>query len=951
MKKQIFKTILSISLFVFSFILVNAEIEDYSYDEIPCQTYTGKNITPGLVIKKGEYVLQEGIDYTLSYKNNKKVGNATISVTGSEEYNDLILEVPFTISYKITYKLNGGTNNLLNPLFYDGKVAIKLKSPTRKGYTFNGWYSDKKFKKKVTTIKKGSKNNLTLYAKWTANKYNVKFNSNGGSGKLANLKNKVYDKSFKLPANKFKRKGYKFLGWNTKKDGTGTLYKNKASVKNLSAKNKATVTLYAQWQLIKYTIKYNLNGGINNESNPSEYYVNTPTISLKNLTKEGYKFLGWYSDKKFKKKITTIKKGSTGNKTLYAKWKQIKYQITFDGNGAKNVKTYSQTLVLDDKTILINNKYIRKGYKFIGWNTKKDGTGISYENKELARNVLSKEKITLYANWEIIHYTITYINDGIYESEEYKNITTYTVNENFAFYSPTDTGNENKKGYIFDDWYLDPDYKTSIHYLEKGRTGNLTLYGKWTTRKSPYHLELNDEGKTINMEVGETHTSYVTFGGKDLTYTTNGYQYKYGFGCLSSNTDVATCVINNNWDDYTTTMTITTTGAPGTAKITVSSTAMFVNSHKIGGFEYKKYAEKEMTVVVPNHWDELNIIAPETIIDDDGKDIIMGVNEVKISNQSLKYYTLKIDLNLIKAASSSSQSLKSTVYYYDEYGMPIGNAQFTISGLSYTSVGDNFTTTVSSIPINTKKIILGTFYDDKGDVPIVNSSNNISWNNVSLVIPNKISDDKIIGNKMILDKYDFVEVSEPTNSMKYKIRLLYRMDNYVDGSSNIYNNTINFYDSSNNLLKSSKVTINNVEKGKSYVTAINVPNNTTSIVFDNNYFITGVDASNNDPWENVELEIPNSINASSFYQGLELSNIYYSYSKTNNYVLNFDAKITDSCSYSSCLDNSKMKKEFYDKEGNKISGNTFTIEKGEVGTTVSKSIEVPVNTAKIVISN
>ena len=69
--------------------------------------------------------------------------------------------------YKITYKLNGGKNAKKNPTAYTYKTStIKLKNPTRKGYVFKGWYLDKKFKKKVTVINKGSSGNKTLYAKW-----------------------------------------------------------------------------------------------------------------------------------------------------------------------------------------------------------------------------------------------------------------------------------------------------------------------------------------------------------------------------------------------------------------------------------------------------------------------------------------------------------------------------------------------------------------------------------------------------------------------------------------------------------------------------------------------------------------------------------------------------------------------------------------------------------------
>ena len=226
--------------------------------------------------------------------------------------------------YTITYKLNGGKNNSSNPDSYKITTStIKLKNPTRKGYKFAGWYSDKKCTKKVTQIKKGSTGNKTLYAKWTAHKYTIKFDGNGStSGSMDKLKNRKYGRTYTLTANAYKKKGYTFTGWNTKKDGSGKSYKNKAEIKNLTSKSGGTVTLYAQWKKTKYTITYKLNGGKNNSSNPDFYKITTSTIKLKNPTRKGYKFAGWYSDKKCTKKVTQIKKGSTGNKTLYAKWKK-----------------------------------------------------------------------------------------------------------------------------------------------------------------------------------------------------------------------------------------------------------------------------------------------------------------------------------------------------------------------------------------------------------------------------------------------------------------------------------------------------------------------------------------------------------------------------------------------------------------------------------------------------
>lgn len=69
---------------------------------------------------------------------------------------------------------------------------------------------------------------------------------------------------------------------------------------------------------VPYTVKYNLNGGTNNKSNPTSYYGKK--ITLQNPTRKGYSFAGWYSDSKYKTKITSF---SSGNKTLYAKWNKV----------------------------------------------------------------------------------------------------------------------------------------------------------------------------------------------------------------------------------------------------------------------------------------------------------------------------------------------------------------------------------------------------------------------------------------------------------------------------------------------------------------------------------------------------------------------------------------------------------------------------------------------------
>ena len=217
--------------------------------------------------------------------------------------------------YSITYKLNSGTNHASNPTTYTVSTAtITLKNPTRKGYTFKGWYSDTDYKTKVTKIAKGSTGNKTLYAKWAKNTYTIIYKLNSGTNNKNNP-NSYTITTATITLKNPTRKGYTFAGWYSDANYTTKV----TSIAKGSTGNK---TLYAKWTKNTYTITYKLNKGTNNAQNPATYTVTTATITLKNPTREGYTFQGWYSDAKYKTKVTKIAKGSTGNKTLYAKWKK-----------------------------------------------------------------------------------------------------------------------------------------------------------------------------------------------------------------------------------------------------------------------------------------------------------------------------------------------------------------------------------------------------------------------------------------------------------------------------------------------------------------------------------------------------------------------------------------------------------------------------------------------------
>ena len=101
-------------------------------------------------------------------------------------------------TYKITYKLNKGTNNSANPKTYTGAEKVTLKNPTRSGYHFAGWYTDSNYKKKISAIEKGTKGALTLYAKWIK-----EVNASSGAATLTSIrgaKAKTISASVTVPA-------------------------------------------------------------------------------------------------------------------------------------------------------------------------------------------------------------------------------------------------------------------------------------------------------------------------------------------------------------------------------------------------------------------------------------------------------------------------------------------------------------------------------------------------------------------------------------------------------------------------------------------------------------------------------------------------------------------------------------------------------------------------------
>lgn len=152
-------------------------------------------------------------------------------------------------SYKAYFDKNGGSGSMAIQKRVSGKrQALPANTFARTGHTFGGWAlsagGKAVYKNKETVDFAGGKD-ITLYAVWTPNVYEVKFVANGGSGYMLNQR-LTYGETIALDSCLFTRAGYHLAGWATSAKGK-VVHQDGERVCNLTTKAKGVVSLYAIW--------------------------------------------------------------------------------------------------------------------------------------------------------------------------------------------------------------------------------------------------------------------------------------------------------------------------------------------------------------------------------------------------------------------------------------------------------------------------------------------------------------------------------------------------------------------------------------------------------------------------------------------------------------------------------------------------------------------------------
>ena len=278
------------------------------------------------------------------------------------------------------------------------------------------------------------------------------------------------------------REGYTFEGWYS----DVTL---QTKVKTLPANMpNESITYYANWTPVEYTITYNGLEGTNPVSNPATYTIETPDFTLTNPTKPGYAFKGWQvGDESTVVQTVEIQKGTTGDMIFTAKFEQETYAITYV-ECAEGAKTYKM-----GDTVTLPVPTDRKGYTFMGWTLNIDGRTMVQDKSETTLPTHLYGDMTVTGIWLANDQTLTFHANGGTFSAKFGGKETYavTAKTDSKFKLPDAPI---RPGYTFQGWFMEANGTTAFDAAVMP-SADTTIYAKWVVDAQ---LTTAPEGVTVD---------------------------------------------------------------------------------------------------------------------------------------------------------------------------------------------------------------------------------------------------------------------------------------------------------------------------------------------------------------------------------------------------------------------------------------------------------------------
>ncbi len=338
------------------------------------------------------------------------------SYTFTSVTEDHTVEARFVpTTYTITFDPNGAKGNMSDLVICHGESQYLTKNTfIRPGYLFTGWNTQADGSgtrlddgEEILDLSAVDGATIPLYAQWKPIEYEIAFDGNSATGTMSRQRF-IYDQHKSLSVNQFSRTGYLFAGWNTRADGSGTHYADLQEVSNLSSTPSDTITLYAQWAPVTYYVVFDAQGGSGAMVDQLFIYDQAEALQRNVLHRSGYRWVTWnthpsipetnYTDGQL---VKNLAERANETVTLYAIWAANRCLIVYDGNGGAG-SMHAQSLAYGTAETLYPNEFERDGYQWTSWNTRPDGSGISYDNEAKVQDLsmIDNSVITLYAQWK-----------------------------------------------------------------------------------------------------------------------------------------------------------------------------------------------------------------------------------------------------------------------------------------------------------------------------------------------------------------------------------------------------------------------------------------------------------------------------------------------------------------------------------------------------------------------
>jgi len=323
--------------------------------------------------------------------------------------------------------------------------------PTKIGYTFAGWY---------TAASEGREWNfaqdtmpasdITLYARYTVNSYDVIFNN---EGELSKAVTTTYGALIDVPDEPTKV-GYTFVGWYTAaSEGREWDFAQDTMPAN-------NLMLYARYAVNGYNVIFNNEGEL---SKPVTTMYGALIGVPDEPTKIGYTFAGWYTAASEGREWNFAEDTMPASDiTLYARYTVNSYDVVFNNEGKLSERvttTYGALIGVPDEPTKV-------GYTFVGWYT------AATEGREwdFAKDVMPANNLMLYARYTVNSYSVTFNNEGILSE---------SLSVVFGELIP-EPDEPKKAGHKFTGWYRESEDGNQWNFgVDKMPAGDIILHARY----------------------------------------------------------------------------------------------------------------------------------------------------------------------------------------------------------------------------------------------------------------------------------------------------------------------------------------------------------------------------------------------------------------------------------------------------------------------------------------